>query len=101
MNPSIFLSICSAIRNRQVIRLTYGGEPREVEPYCYGISTTGKEVLRGFQIAGTGRSMRSTGWRLFDLAKVQSLEILPTRFPGTRSEYNPADRQMIQQFCCL
>ncbi len=93
--------ICAAIRSHRLLRITYDGGPREVEPYCYGVSTTGKEVLRGFQLAGPGRTGRTSGWRLFDVSRIGSLAVLEDEFPGNRPEYRPVDRAMIRQFCNL
>ncbi len=96
--------ICSAIRRRRLLRLTYNGIPREVEPYCYGLGTTGRELLRGYQIAGParpGRAAGGAGWRLFDVARIGALSVLEETFPGGRPEYRHADPALRQSFCCL
>jgi hypothetical protein len=49
-------SICEAIGDRAVVRFSYGGGSRTVEPYCHGMSSTGTEVLRGYQTGGYSSS---------------------------------------------
>ena len=44
--------ICAAIGSKQLLHLDYGGGSRTVEPYVYGVSTAGNEVLRAFQTGG-------------------------------------------------
>ena len=38
--------ICDAIRNRCVLKFTYDGHPRIVEPHAYGLSRARNEVMR-------------------------------------------------------
>lgn len=57
MNPII----CSAIRSKQVIRLYYRGGFRMIEPFCYGASTAGSELLRAYQTGGYSESGSPSG----------------------------------------
>ena len=95
MNPKI----CSAIRSRRIIRFYYDGGFRTVEPYCYGISTAGNEVLRGYQLGGYSRSGKPTDWKLFRVSEIQSLTITHRHFTGHRPEYDPNDSMMTRIFC--
>ncbi len=45
-------TIISAIRNQQTLSFNYDGQPRIIEPHTYGVTTTGKESLRGYQVQG-------------------------------------------------
>ena len=44
--------ICEAIRLRVLAQFRYDGEPRTVEPYCFGLSPRANRVLRAYQTAG-------------------------------------------------
>lgn len=52
MNPTI----CDAIRNRRILRFSYDGHPRIVEPHAYGLSRERAEVIRCYQTGGTSYS---------------------------------------------
>jgi predicted DNA-binding transcriptional regulator YafY len=87
--------ICGAIRQRKLVRFSYDGKVRKVEPYCHGISIKEKEVLRGFQLEP------QEGWRLFACNKMIDLYVSDQNFDGDRKEYNPRDSEMRLVYCCL
>ena len=91
--------ICTAIENRRIISFNYDVGNRVVEPYCYGISSTGKELLRSFQISGFSRSRNPSGWRLFKLSKMTNLTITDDIFEKNKPKYNPKDSAMKKIFC--
>ncbi len=93
--------ICSAIENRQVLAFNYDGYPRVVEPHAYGLSKTGKDMLRAYQVAGESKSDPTLGWRPFLVKKIKNLTILDQTFTGTRPLYNPEDKSMVRVYCCL
>ncbi len=95
MNPMI----CSAIRSKQVTRFYYNGGFRTVEPFCYGVSTTGHEVLRGYQTGGDSESGDPMGWKLFRVAEIASLTITNGHFDTIRPGYNPNDPAMTTIYC--
>ncbi len=95
------LTICFAISTRRMIRFSYDGGVRTVEPYCHGVSTAGNEVLRAYQVGGFSQSEDPTGWRLFDLAKMEDVEITGEKFEPYRPEYNPGDQVMRSVLCCV
>lgn len=93
--------ICNAIKNKQVLEFYYDGGIRVVEPFCYGISTAGNEVLRGFQIEGYSNSGNSFGWKLFKIDEMTSIRNKNMNFSGQRPYYNPNDKSMTEIFCCV
>ena len=97
MNPAI----CEAIQARRVVRFYYGGGHRVVEPHCYGMSTAGHEVLRGYQTSGYSESGESVGWKLFRVSEISGLEVTRETFAGARPGYNPNDSAMATIFCRL
>lgn len=92
--------ICTAIKSRNYLIFDYDGLPREIEPHAHGTSSTGKEVVRGFQTDGKSSS-GPLGWRLWNVAKMKSLSVSKTTFIGTRPGYVRADSAMNPVHCEL
>ena len=92
-------NICEAIKNKKIIEFYFKNGTRIAEPYCYGLSKKGKEVLRAYQVGGYSESNNPQGWRLFDLDYIQNLTITDQEFTNNRHEYNPNDSAMSQIFC--
>lgn len=79
--------ISSAIEKRQVLEFHYDGGIRIVEPFCYGISTAGNEVLRGYQTGGYSKSGRNS-WKMFRVNEISSITHTTNTFVGNRPHYN-------------
>ena len=92
-------NICFAIQAKRIIAFNYDGGLRKIEPYCYGLTKKGNEVLRAFQISGSSRSGNPIGWKLFTLSKISNLKILDETFHSIRRDYNPNDSVMSKIFC--
>ena len=93
--------ILSAIKNTQVLRFTYNGKERVVEPQTYGISIAGREVLRAHQIGGRSTSGQVRMAKLFDLEKISNLRKEGTVFRAALSAHNPNDSAMVEIFATL
>jgi len=73
-----------AISRKRLIELRYNDDVRVVEPHDYGIKS-GSTMLLAYQLRTSGRPRKSaTGWRLFDVAKIEDCIILETPFKGSR-----------------
>lgn len=94
-------TILSAIRNKQVLRFNYNGKERIVEPQTYGISISGREVLRAHQIGGISGSGQLRMAKLFDLEKISNLRKAGTVFEAALSAHNPNDSAMVEVFATL
>ena len=92
--------LAKAIRGRKVVTFHYDGRGRTVEPHCYGISTAGNFVLRGYQTRGLEPG-EPTGWRLFKVNKIANIRDTGKVFRETRPGYNPNDRGMSRVHCNL
>ncbi len=90
-------TITNAIRERRLLRITYKGESREVEPHIYGRQTSGKDALSAWQRSGGS----GVGFRLFHLADLSACADLSLSFPGPRDGYNRDDRQFAVVFAQL
>ncbi|MCX9009683.1 MAG: hypothetical protein OIN66_01050 [Candidatus Methanoperedens sp.] len=97
MNPVI----CSAIRSKQIIRFDYSGGLRTIEPFCYGVSTSGNEILRAYQRDGYSVSGKPAGWKLFRISGVSNLTVTDEHFDGNRPEYRSKDSAMATIYCCV
>ena len=71
--------IIEAIYNRRVLGLIYKDQHRDVEPHILGSDRKGHAALQAWQLSGT-----RPGWRLFHIAKIQSLQPTGDFFEGRR-----------------
>jgi len=92
-------TICSAIRSKQVITFYYDGGERVVEPFCYGISSSGNELLRGFQVGGYSKSGKPFSWKLFRVDEISRISLTNETFQEIRPNYNPNDKGMKTIYC--
>ena len=92
--------ICDAIENKRLLTFNYDGLPREIEPHAHGISSKGKEVVRGYQTGGQSSS-GPLGWRLWDVTKMESLRVCKSTFASPRPDYVKGDSQMRSVHCEL
>ena len=67
--------IVSAIQKRLVLRVTYDGTERQVQPHAYGIDEKGIEVLYGWQTSGV-----EPGWRYMRIDRIRGVEPSDERF---------------------
>ena len=93
--------IKTAITERKVITFFYEGSERVVEPFCYGKSTKGNDVLRAFQIGGASSSGEPFGWKLYIVNEMSSISINESTFDNNRPDYNPNDKGMVEIYCAV
>ena len=95
------LLIISAIQRKSVLQFSYNGKLRTVEPQTYGISTTGREVLRGYERPVTKGAKRSAMAKLFDVEKMSGLRESGLSFRQALPAHNPEDSAMVEVFATL
>jgi hypothetical protein len=78
-----------AIRERRRMRFNYNGTTRLGEPQCHGLSRRGTELVRVYQVHGGSRPEE-----LFDVAKLEGLELLDDRFEKPGPNYRRNDSAM-------
>lgn len=93
--------IISAIRRKAVLKFSYNGKLRTVEPQTYGLSTTGREVLRAYERPATNGAKRSGMAKLFDLNKISELRESGQTFQKALPADNPDDSAMAEIFATL
>lgn len=101
MKPKADPLIISAIRRKSVLQFNYNGKMRIVEPQTYGLSTTGREVLRAWERPGSNGFKGSGMAKLFDLEKISGLRETGQTFPGALPAHNPDDAAMKEVFATL
>ena len=93
--------VCDAILKRSVIEFNYDGGVRIVEPHCHGFSSAGKEVVLAYQIDGYSKSGDSSGWRLYEVAKITDLSFADAIFPIDRPGFDPQRSNLSYIHCCV
>ena len=81
---SVEAQIRFAIAKTRVVEVGYKGRVRVAEPHDYG-QQKGIDRLLVYQLGSASSSGSEVmGWRLFDVAKIESIEVLDTSFKGSR-----------------
>lgn len=94
-------AIIAAIRNRNVLQFSYNGILRTVEPQTYGLSTTGREVLRARERPSKKAGRHSGMAKLFDLNKISGVQETGEIFQEALPAHNPNDSAMAEIFVTL
>jgi predicted nucleic acid-binding protein len=92
-------ALCEAIRHRQVVQFRYHEGLRVVEPYRYGRSVMGHELLRGFQRRGHSQSGESAGWKTFRVSEIHELAVAHEPFGAPRAGYSGGESSMSEIYC--
>ncbi len=93
--------ICQAIEEKKLLRLTYDGYERVVEPHLLGQKRTGNDALSAWQVGGYSKSNRQPPWRNYLLHRISHAEIIDQTFEQARPGYNPNDKTMAHIYCHL
>jgi len=93
--------ICQAIQQLRRLAFEYKGLRRIVTPYCYGISTADREVLRATQVAGESHSQGFGFGKLWAVSEMSRLELLDEQFVPSDPNYTPNDSAMTHVICCV
>ena len=93
--------ICRAIRERRVLRFSYDGGSREIEPHCHGFSREAHELVRGFQLSGASRSGEPVGWKTFRVDRMEAVAVTFATFTSPRDGYDAAENRMASVHCSV
>jgi hypothetical protein len=89
--------ILQAIATKKLIKFTYAGYSRVVEPHVLGVNAGITQVL-GYQVGGSSSSGNIPEWRRFDLSKIIDLQLTASSFSGRRpvpsGKHSSWDRQI-------
>lgn len=94
--------ICDAIHNRYVLKFTYNGFPRIVEPCAYGLGRPKKEEeLFCCQTGGASERGGIPKWRRFKVSEIESLKVTQEHFANVRCGNPKFEKGMSTIFCEL
>lgn len=80
--------ILEAIEWPHTIVFKYGDSDRVVAPFVLGISSEKNPLMRGYQIEGISLSGKGSGWRVFQVKKMEELENHQEFFDYSEPEFN-------------
>lgn len=104
--------ITNAIKNKNLVTIYYDGKDNEgkglrvIEPFCYGTSKRGNQVIRawereGASYTGSKGEQPLPGWRLFRVDRIGNFSVDPRdKFDVVRPNYNPDDKGMVGLKVC-
>lgn len=88
--------LVEAIAERKTVRLTYRGTADRVgHPHILYRGSSDKLLLDMYQVRGYTSSGDLPQWRMFELAGIEQIEVLPERFEPA-PDYNPRNRARFQ-----
>jgi predicted DNA-binding transcriptional regulator YafY len=90
------LTLARAIAEKRVLKFTYDGEARVVEPHVYGRGVKGDDLLKGWQTNGF-----DGGWKLFRVSDIRTLHPTQEGFSGPRQGYKRRDAAMARIYAEL
>ncbi len=93
-------SICRAIFERKLLSLTFKYGTGVVEPYCFGRSKEGEDLLRAYQVRGASDGGEPTGWKLFRFEDIVAMALTEEPF-FPRSDFRRNERVFDQIHCQL
>ena len=94
--------VCAAITTRTLLSFLYDGLPRVVIPCALGEhKSTGRLLLRSYQVRGTTESGNLPLWRLYDVTRISRLEVLDETFEKPPTGYRRGDRSFRTIVCQL
>jgi predicted DNA-binding transcriptional regulator YafY len=86
-------TIMRALEERRVVQLTYdGGGMRTVQPHAILRKPDGTELLEAYQVKGFSESGLEHGWKNFDLARIDQLEMKSETFEPRR-DFKPVSSE--------
>jgi hypothetical protein len=84
-----------AMQSGVVLRLTYsGGYTRDVEVHAVGVSLSGQEVMRCWQLRGDGGPVEAPGWTFARLDEPRMVTRTGEKSKAPRAGYKRGDRAL-------
>jgi hypothetical protein len=92
--------ICRAIFECRLLTLTFKYGTGVVEPYCFGRTKDGNDLLRAYQVRGASAEGEPTGWKLFRFDEIVAIAVSDDSFIP-RPDFRRNDRVFEQIHCQL
>jgi hypothetical protein len=87
---------CSAVHEHRIVKFTYDGHERRVEPYAVWRDSKKNWQLAGWSL-GYSQSGKEPLWRCYNLDEIWTVEITDDTFTETRNGYS---RKHYMNACC-
>ncbi|MGH7717570.1 MAG: WYL domain-containing protein [Gemmatimonadaceae bacterium] len=85
--------ILRALDEQRVLRIEYrGGAARTIQPHALVKKPDGTELLQAFQVRGHSEGGAEHGWKTFDLAHLDRVDLLDEHFEPRR-DFRPVSGQ--------
>ena len=96
MENHMMRSLTKAIETRLVVAFSYNDrESHIIEPFTLGVhKDTGRYVLRGYGNLPVKNGETPESWKLFDLEKIDKLQVMPIVAKTERAGYEALDKEM-------
>jgi len=91
--------LMGAVEDHKVCKIYYEGDDiknpgdRTIQPYVYGVSKAGNDVVRVWQLQGVTDS-EIPGWKLMRVDKMTRFEPTGETFDSPMDMYHPNDKDM-------
>lgn len=72
----------------ELLVFDYSGFGRVVAPFVVGISSEGNALMRGYQLAGESVGGLGLGWRVFQVRKMENLDVYQEFFDAEDFEFD-------------
>jgi hypothetical protein len=96
MESEIMKRLTKAIETRLVVAFSYNEhESHIVEPFTIGVhKDTGRHVLRCYGNLPVAHTDNPESWKLFELEKIDKLQVMPIIAKTERTGYEALDKEM-------
>lgn len=93
-------TICDAIRDGEIVEFDYDGMVRIVEPFIYGLTNEGLQILKGYQIGGYNRENdNSYSWVTFEVSQIGTIKFIGKKFTTRRDGYEEQSSTIKTVYC--
>lgn len=93
-------TLCDAIRDGEIVEFDYDNMVRIVEPFVYGLTSDGLEVLKGYQIGGYNRENdNSYDWVTFEVSQIGTIKFIGKKFTTKRDGLDEQSRDVKTLYC--
>lgn len=92
--------ICEAINGMRLLRVRYHDRTRTLEPYLLGEYSDARRFLLAWLVRCDEEPQKPSGWQHYLLSEMQTVDVLPESFSGTRADYNPVSDDRVRRTIC-
>lgn len=91
--------ISDAIKQEKKLKFHYDERLRRLQPYVYGQTADGEDMVKGYQTSGGSVSFSNPQWRNFKIEDIDELQLTDEDFSRVRDDYEPDDADFAEIYC--